>query len=163
MRVLASILALAAVYTLALASLNPWDLAIGIILGGLIVAAYGGFMFTGPALRPAEIARRAIHFPALAIATAIDIVRGTIAMTRVVLSRNPSRNTGLVHLTIGERTEIGLAVSGIANTLSPGTVIVDVDLLAGIWTIHSIDVSDEDALRDDVQQFYDRFQRHVWP
>jgi multicomponent Na+:H+ antiporter subunit E len=68
-----------------------------------------------------------------------------------------------VEIPIGERSETGLAVSGIANTLSPGTVMVDVDVAAGSWTIHSIDVSDEDAVREDVQRFYDRYQRQVWP
>jgi multicomponent Na+:H+ antiporter subunit E len=162
-RVITSIAALAAVYALALASIDPWDLGIGAVLGGLVVAAFRGFIFSVPALAPSAIVRRAAHFPAFALATAADIVRGTITMIRVVLSRDPSRETGFVEIPIGERSETGLAVSGIANTLSPGTVMVDVDVAAGSWTIHSIDVSDEDAVREDVQRFYDRYQRQVWP
>ena len=162
-RAVLTIGSLTAVYALALASIHPWDLAIGALLGGLVVVAFRGFIFDGAALGAAEIGRRIIQFPAFALATATDIVRGTITMTRVVLSRDPSRNTGFVEIPIGERSRTGLAVSALANTLSPGSVLTDVDWAAGTWTIHAIDVSDQDAIRDDIEEFYNRFQRPVWP
>jgi multisubunit Na+/H+ antiporter MnhE subunit len=162
-RVVTTVVMLTTIYLLALASVAPWDVVIGVILGGLVVATFHQFVFSGPAQPPGEIARRAIRFPAFAWATILDIVRGTVTMIRVVLSPDPARDIGFVKIPIGERSETGLAISGIANTLSPGTVMVDVDRAAGTWTMHSIDASDEDAVRESVEAFYDRHQRQVWP
>lgn len=155
--------ALAAVYALALASADPWDLVLGAILGGSIVAVFGGFMFTGEPHSVTTLARRAAHFPMFVLATIADIVRGTLVMVRVVFSRNPAQNTGFVEVPIGQRSESGLAVSGLANTLSPGTVVVEVDRGSGTWTVHSIDAKDEDALRAEIERFYQRYQRPFWP
>jgi multicomponent K+:H+ antiporter subunit E/multicomponent Na+:H+ antiporter subunit E len=70
---------------------------------------------------------------------------------------------GLVRIPIGERSERGVAVSALATTLSPGTVLVDVDWERRDLLLHVIDASDPDAVRARLQRFYDRFQRRVFP
>ncbi|MFN8591593.1 MAG: Na+/H+ antiporter subunit E [Thermomicrobiales bacterium] len=162
-RWLLSVLILTAVYCLALASRSAWDIATGVVISVGVLAAFRQFMFPGAALGVSDVVNRAMQVPRLMVATAVDIMRGTVAISRVVLSRDPSRNSGFIDLPIGERSASGLAVNTLLNTLSPGTVLVDVDRDAETWTIHAIDVTDPEAVRDDIASFYQKYQRPVWP
>jgi multicomponent K+:H+ antiporter subunit E/multicomponent Na+:H+ antiporter subunit E len=161
MRFLAATAALTAVYALALASANPWDLAIGFALSLTVLVTFRRFLLPFPEIPPLLAVKRAAHVPALMAATAFDIVRGTVDVARVVLGLSSKNRGGLVAIPRGERTETGVAVSGLLDTLSPGSVLIDID--PEIWTVHAIDASDETAVRADIEQFYDRFQRPVWP
>jgi multisubunit Na+/H+ antiporter MnhE subunit len=162
-RVVTSVAGLTAVYALALASLDPWDVAIGAGLSLLVIAAFGRFIFRGEPVPAGDLLRRAVHLPAFLLATAADIVRGTIAVARVVLARDPAREMGFVAAPIGERSESGLAVSTLVNTLSPGSVLIAVDRATGTWTIHALDATDPAAIRAEIEAFYERYQRPVWP
>ena len=163
MRIVFASAALTAIYALALASANPWDLGIGAALGLGTLLTFRGFLLAGEAISPYLILRRAAHFPALVLATAINIIRGTLQVARVVLTWLPPRDAGFVTIPQGERTDAGVVVSGLLDTLSPGTVLIDVDPAAQTWTVHALDASDEDAVRADVERMYDRYQRPVWP
>jgi multisubunit Na+/H+ antiporter MnhE subunit len=162
-RIVLTTAALAAIYALTLGTTDPWDLAAGMVLGLSVVLVFRRFLFTEPEARPSTLLRRAAGLPALLLATVIDITRGTLQVARIVLSPGPPRHAGFVEIPIGERTPTGVVVSGMLNTLSPGSVLVDIDPAAGTWTIHALDTADEEGLREDVQRFYERYQRHVWP
>jgi multisubunit Na+/H+ antiporter MnhE subunit len=162
-RVAIATAALTTIYLLALASLDPWDIGIGALLSCGVVLLFRQFLFLGPAAPPATIARRAGHFPRLALATAGEIVRGTVAVARAVLSGQPPRHAGLVAIPVDGRTPTGVIISAWLNTLSPGSVYVGADPQQETWTIHALDAEDGDAIRSDAQRFYDRYQRPVWP
>lgn len=162
-RLVLSVFMLTAIYCLALASASAWDVAAGAVLSLVIVGAFRPFMFPGVAIGFGDVVSRALHLPLLMIVTAADIIRGTVAISKVVLSRDPSRNSGFIVLPAGERTPSGLTINTLLNTLSPGTVLVDVNRQAETWTIHAIDIDDAEAVRDDIAGFYDRYQRSVWP
>jgi multisubunit Na+/H+ antiporter MnhE subunit len=49
------------------------------------------------------------------------------------------------------------------DTLSPGSVLIDHDPAAKTWTIHTVDASDEEATARELERFYERYQRPVWP
>jgi multisubunit Na+/H+ antiporter MnhE subunit len=49
------------------------------------------------------------------------------------------------------------------TTLSPGSVLVDIDWQRRDMLLHVIDASDPDAVRADLERFYDRYQRRVFP
>ncbi|MBA2375274.1 MAG: Na+/H+ antiporter subunit E, partial [Rubrobacter sp.] len=48
-------------------------------------------------------------------------------------------------------------------TLSPGTYLVEVDWERGVWLIHALDASDPDEVRRDRHEFYERYQKRVFP
>ena len=162
-RVVTSLIALVLVYLLALASLQPWDVAFGALAAGGLLLAARDYLFGG---RPAPLrglGRRALAFLPFAAATAWDVVRGTWMGALVVLHLRPLRRPGIVAVPIAERTPLGVAVSALVTTLSPGAFLVDVDWEAATMLIHVLDASDPDAVRAAHQSFYRRYQRHVFP
>jgi multicomponent Na+:H+ antiporter subunit E len=151
------------VYALALASADPWDLGIGAALSMGVLLAFHRFLFVLPAVAPSELLRRIAHLPLLAVATAATIVRGTIVVARAVLSPRLPQNAGFVAIQDGERTPTGVAISGLLETLSPGSVLIDIDPAARTWTLHSLDASNPEEIETDLRTFYERYQRPVWP
>lgn len=163
MRFVVASIALTAIYALALASADPWDLAIGAILALAVLSAFRQFILPAGELSPRLVLTRTAHFPALALATAVNIARGTVQVSRVVLGKTSSREADFVEVLAGDRTADGVVISGLLDTLSPGTVLIDIDPVAHTWTIHAIEASDDEAVRADLDRFYERFQRPVWP
>lgn len=163
MRFIFATVALTAVYAMALASADPWDLGIGAALSVGVLLAFRRFIFPDRELPPRVALQRAVRFPVLAVASAANIVHGTVQVTRVVLGLASARNAGFVQIPKGDRTDTGVVVSGLLDTLSPGSVLVDIDAEARTWTIHALQAEDADAVREDLDDFYERFQRPVWP
>jgi multisubunit Na+/H+ antiporter MnhE subunit len=64
---------------------------------------------------------------------------------------------------IGERSELGVAVTGLLVGLSPGSLLLDVDEGRRAMLFHVIDASDPDAVRAQIDGFYQRYQRRVFP
>lgn len=75
----------------------------------------------------------------------------------------PLPQTGFVTVPIEERTPLGVAVCGLVTTLSPGSVLVEVDEERGVMLFHVLDASDPEAVRAQQREFYERYQRHVFP
>lgn len=163
MRFMVSVLLLTMVYTLALASADPWDVGLGVLLSSGVVLLFRRFLLAGPPVPIVDVVRRVAFFPALAVATFVDIVKGTWIVSRMVLSKKIPETGGFVTIPIGDRTESGVIVSGLLNSLTPGSVLVEIDLSAETWTIHDLDTTDEAAVIANAQEFYERFQRPVWP
>jgi multisubunit Na+/H+ antiporter MnhE subunit len=163
MRVVVATAALTAVYALALASANPWDLATGAILGLAVLAVFRDFIFAPRTFAFGDVVRRLARFPALVGAVFLDIVRGTVAVGRTVLTPVLPDTAGFVKLPIGDRTDEGVVISGLLDTLSPGSVLIDIDPAERTWTIHVLDASDPDVVRDNAERLYQRFQRPIWP
>ena len=64
---------------------------------------------------------------------------------------------------IGERSELGVAVTGLLIGLSPGSLLLDVDSERQAMLFHVIDARDPDAVRAQIDHFYQRYQRRVFP
>jgi multicomponent K+:H+ antiporter subunit E/multicomponent Na+:H+ antiporter subunit E len=163
MRYVIATAGLTAVYALALASADPWDLGIGAALSVSVLLAFGRFILPGEALPFPVVLQRAVRFPALALATVALIIRGTVQVARTVLGRTSAKYAGFVVLPRGERTHSGVVVNGMLETLSPGSVLVEIDEGDDTWTLHVLQAEDRDEVRADVERFYDRHQRPVWP
>lgn len=162
-RIAAYLLFLTLVYALVLASFHPWDLAAGAVLSGVLLFAFRGFLLRKRAGSPGSFPRRFLAFWPFAFATAKAIIEGTWEVTLVTLHFRPLHSPGIVAIPIAERTPLGVAVSALATTLSPGTVLVDVDMERGVMLIHAIDARDPDAIREEHGEFYRRYQSKVFP
>ena len=114
-------------------------------------------------LSTGDVLRRLVHLPLLVAATIGNIVRGTAAVIRLSLGPLPPAKVGFVTIPDGERTASGVVVSGLLDTLSPGSVLIDHDELTRTWTIHAIDATDQKKTARELERFYEEYQRPIWP
>ena len=163
MTVLVRIALLCAVYALTLASADPLDLLAGLLLGVVLVASLRERMPRGEGEDGASFPGRVAAFPLFVFGLLADIARGTWDVTLRVMHLRPVDHPGIVRIPIGDRTPLGVAVSALATTLSPGSVFIDVDLEAGVMLLHVIDASDPEQVRAAHLRFYERYQRRVFP
>ncbi len=162
-RWLGALVLLVAVYLMDLGSTSPWDAAIGAGLAAGVLAVCNRFIGVGVGPAHGNLFLRALLFPRLVLAIAVDVAKGTIRVAMVTLGIQPLRSPGIVDVPIGERSETGIAISSLASTLSPGAFLIDVDREAGVMRFHVLDASDPQKVIDDHQLFYQRYQRQVFP
>jgi multisubunit Na+/H+ antiporter MnhE subunit len=157
------IILLTATYALVLASFHPWDLAIGATLSALLLGLFRRFLFGDRPARLGDLGSRLVAFVPFAVAVVRDILAGTWAVALVVLHMRPLVCPGIVTVPIEDRSPTGVAVAALVDTLSPGSVLVDVDWERGVMLIHVIDAREPDAIREKHRQFYHRYQKRVFP
>lgn len=155
------------IYCFALASFHPWDVGIGVALSIITMLIFRTFLkSTADAVargkRPGPVRRFVAFFP-FAGKIVWDIVDGTWQVLMILIGVRPLDQPGIVKVPIGDRSPTGVAVSGMATTLAPGTVLVDVDWEEGVMLIHAISAADPDEVRRIHQEFYDQYQRYVFP
>ena len=153
---------LTAVYLLTLGSAHPLDLALGVVLAAALSFGLRGRLHRPQGGGPG-LASRLAASPLLLAALAAEIARGTWDVALRVLGLRPVEHPGIVLVPIGERTELGVAVTGLLVGLSPGSLLVDVDTERRMMLFHVIDASDPDAVRAQIDGFYQRWQRPVFP
>jgi multisubunit Na+/H+ antiporter MnhE subunit len=153
---------LAGVYLLALGSIHPLDVAFGVVLAAVL-----SFGLRGRLQRPQgpgpPLAARLAAAPRLLAGLLAEIARGTWDVALRVLHLRPVERPGIVLVPIGERSELGVAVTGLLVGLSPGSLLLDVDEGRRAMLFHVIDASDPDAVRAQIDGFYHRYQRRVFP
>jgi multicomponent Na+:H+ antiporter subunit E len=157
------VVALTLIWSLTLASFDPVDLLVGASLSTVLTAFLGDRLVEAPTGREGPMLRRILWFPVFVAAVFADIGRGTWDVALRVLHLRPLERPGIVAVPIGERSHRGVAVSALATTLSPGTVLIDIDWDREVMLLHVIDASDPDGVRAREQGFYERFQRRVFP
>jgi multicomponent Na+:H+ antiporter subunit E len=155
-------LLLTVAYLLALGSADPVDAAIGAVVAVAILLAFRRFL-RGPDASPNGSLRRVLAFFPFAAVVLWDVIRGTWEVSLVVLRVRPLVSPGIVRVPIGERTELGVVVSSLALTISPGEFLVDVDWERREMLVHVIDARDPDGIRARFDDFYARWQRAVFP
>ena len=155
---------LVAVWLLTLASASWEDALIGAALGGAV-----GLGLRPPPIRPRRAApgpttlSRLIAAPALLAVVVADIVHGTWDVALRVLGLRPLDRPGIVLIPIGDRSEFGIAVTGLLFGLSPGSVLLEVDEERRTMLWHVIDARDPEAVRARFEDMYQRHQRRVVP
>lgn len=151
------------VYTFVLASFHPWDLVMGAAFSGILLFVFRGFVFGGAPKPSPGFLGKVAALPLFIVASVWDIVKGTWDVALVVLHVRPLERPGIVAVPIEGRTPTGLAVSATETTLSPGTYLVDVDWERGVWLVHAIDAKDAEGVKRDRSEFYERYQKRVFP
>lgn len=152
-----SVAALTAVYALALASVSPWDLAFGAVISAALVMRASASRPGAPGL----MARMAAAVP-LAAVVARNAIAGAWTVVLVVTGVRRPRPV-LVEVPLGERTSAGAATSALLVALTPGTLLVDVDVERGVLLVHAIDAPDAESVRQSQSDLYQRHQRRVMP
>lgn len=166
-------LALTLIYALALASFAPWDLLAGLVISSaLLLIARRRF---GRGLTPSGdvegfervsfgvASRRMVAFFPFAWAVVRETTGGSWRVLLAVIGVRPPREPGIVAVPLADRTAEGVAVSAFLVAFSPGTLLVKVDEAERVMWIHAIDAADPEAVRRERQEFYERYQRRVFP
>lgn len=154
---------LALVFMLELSSFSMANLAIGLLLGLGVTLLFRQHLTADLDQGPAPSLRRLLHFPGFLLFSLVEIIRGTAKVGAITLGLQPRPRAGIVAVPIGQRTQVGIVASSVVMNLSPGTVLVEVDDARGVMLVHTIDATDPDALRDELERFYQRHQRGVFP
>lgn len=164
-RMLSAVVGLAAIYALMLASLDPVDLVTGALLAFLVLTGLRHFRAPGrrEGLGPLALARRLARLPAFAAVVALDTVGGTWQVALVVVGLRPLDRAGTVEIPFDGRTPTGAVVSGLAATVSPGELLLDIDEERELILMHVLDARDPDAVREKYRRRYERWQRKVAP
>lgn len=151
------------VYTITVQSYTLWDFLMGAGLSaGLMLLDRPERELTSRAYTPGLLHRLLWTLP-FVIVVIVDITRGTWEVTLLSLGLRPVDRAGIVGVPTGERTRLGVNVSMLALSLSPGSILVKLDPAGEVMWVHVIDASDPDAVRRHYRDFYDRYQRHVFP
>jgi multisubunit Na+/H+ antiporter MnhE subunit len=158
-----AVILLTLIYAGALASADPWDLLFGATLATALIIIFRRFLHQDMASKPPLRPGRLLAFLPFVAVIIRDIVVGTWTVLRIVLRPRPRNRPGIIAVPLGERTDAGVAISAFAMTLSPGSSLIAIDWGRREMLIHLLDVRDPDAARAELQHFYDRYQRAVFP
>ncbi|NJN18900.1 MAG: Na+/H+ antiporter subunit E [Oscillochloris sp.] len=162
-RAIISVPLLTLVYALTLNSFALWDLLIGGLISALLLVLTRKQVFEEMRSPSPGVFQRIVAFLPFAAAVIADVVQGTWEVALVSLKLRPLPQAGIVAVPIGERSPVGIAVTSLITTLSPGSVLIEVDDERRVMLFHVFDVQDPDHIRAQYQTFYDRYQRHVFP
>lgn len=162
-RYLLPVFGLSAIYSMILQSIHPWDVVAGVIItvGTLILFRRHLRADTWGPLT--NIGQKAGALLRLAGYLFIDTAQGVWTVSVIVLGLRPLDCSGIVAIPIGERTATGVTVTAWATTLSPGSVLIDVDWKQRVILFHFIDVTEPEKLRQKIQTFYERYQKPIFP
>ena len=156
-------LALTLLYAVMVGSYHPVDLAVGAVL---TVGVMRLFPLAGLPLElaPSERWRRLWHLPRFGGALVVLAVRSCVHVLGIIfVRRGREDHSGVVDVPMGERTAQGVQVSSWVISLAPGTVLLDLDWERRVMRMHALDASDPEDLRRQQDDFYQRYQRAVFP
>lgn len=162
-RFLLSVLGLSVIYSMFLLSVHPWDLVAGASIAIVVILLFRRHLFVHahkPLNRPG---RRAVALLRFTWFVFVDVVQGIWTVLIIVLGLRPLVRSGIVSIPIGKRTINGVTITAWAITLSPGSVLIDVDWERQVMLFHFIDATEPDKLREKIQTFYERNQRSIFP
>ena len=162
-RWLLAALACGGLYVALLGSTDPVDLVVGTVIAAVVLLATWRTIFDPDPPELPPLWRRAVAFFPWLLAIAREVLRGVLQVARASVQRRDLPPAGVIAVPIGERTIPGVGVSALTATLSPGEVLLDVDLERGVMYLHVLDASDPDAIRAAHADLYERHQRKVLP
>ncbi|MFI9005745.1 Na+/H+ antiporter subunit E [Actinosynnema sp. NPDC053489] len=150
---------LTTVYLLALTSLRPGDVVVGLVLATLLVLVARRIRPPGPA---SPLGRRLAGVPALVGGTLVDLVVGTWQTAACLVGRGPTA-AGLVEVPIPRSGPASAAAWGVRVGFVPDTVVVEIDEERGRMLLHVLDAHDPAAVVAAQHDSYRRRQRRVFP
>lgn len=149
-----AILCLTAVFALTLGNFDPPNLVLGSVLSALLAAIYRKTLFPRQPPRSEFVMHIVLHLPRFLTMLAWDILKGTWLVTTFVLGIRKLDHPGIVKIPLGNHSPPGVGVVGLFITMSPGSFLVDIDWEGRYMLVHTIDASDPDQMRQDVERYY---------
>ena len=157
----------AVIYAFTLGSTDPVDFLVGLVLAAGMSPLIRQFMIksrvreTDAPSPPAWM--RILWLPVFLAVVTWDIIKGTRDVLLYTLGVRSWENAGIIRVPIGERSRSGVAVSAWAITVSPGSAYVETDWETDEMLIHVLEADHAEEIRQTYQEFYDRYQRRIFP
>ena len=132
--------------------------SMGTVALGILLAALLGWALAASRLRPVKACpRHPLTILRLVAHVAIDICKSNIAVAKLIwLGRHANAAPGFLKIPLRIRDPHGLAALACIVTYTPGTVWSDYSEADGLLTLHVLDLKDEEAWRQTIQQRYER-------
>ena len=186
MRGVGYVVALTAVYCLALGRAYLADVLTGAVAAAALVHAYRAHVLSTPDpwRRPQGIVRGLRHAaarlraaPWFVLVVLADITRSTWSMAGLVLGLRRVKGPGMVEVPIGDRSLSGVVVTAVVSTLAPGSVLVEIVVPAdtsagatssggresGFMLFHIASLESASQVRNEYEHRYQEAQRKVFP
>jgi len=157
----------AVIYAFTLGSTDPIDYAVGAVLAfgvGLLIRPFmAQSLVSAPGDPHPPLLSRIVWAPVFFLLVFRDILVGTWEVLLYTLGFRSFENAGIVRIPLMGRTRTGLAVSAWAITVAPGSAFVDVDWESDELLVHVLEAEDGDKIRRMYNDFYERYQKKVFP
>lgn len=159
MRAVLNPLVLALIFMIVVDSWNLPNVMLALTIG--VVAS---FLSNPSSLLPKFDRFRALTaVPWFMFGIVIEIFRGSWQMLLVLTGIRTWKTIGYVELPLQERTRVGAMVNALVATISPGSVLIDIDEEKQTMLFNVIDARKPDAFRESMDRFYYRFQKRLIP
>jgi len=149
-----AVLCLTAVFALTLGDFALQNLALGLGMSAVLAGLYRDTLFPRSPSRSEFVLHIIINLPKLLAMLSWDILKGTWLVTTFVLGIRKLDHPGIVRIPLGNHSPPGVGVVGLFITMSPGSFLVDIIWDERYMLVHTIDASDPDQLRRDVERYY---------
>ncbi len=147
---------LAAIYLLVLTSLEPGDIAVGVVLAVALVVAG---RTRGPHRTVAGWGTWSLAVARMILVTGWEIAVGTVRVARFCLSGAGS--PGFVEIPRGDRSRHEVALWGVLTGEAPDEYPVIVDDERHVLVVHNVDARDPAAIRARHEAARTRYQRDL--
>ena len=151
------------VYTTTVTSFALADVLTGLLLSVALVLLFRRTLYrtrTDP--RPNLSSRLSIFIPFWIRLTG-EILTSSWNVFLISLHLQPLPEAGIGIIPMGNRSDLGVVFTSLLLTLIPGSVLVDLDWDKREMLFHFIDASNPDEIRRRYQNFYDKYQRRLFP
>ena len=161
------------IYVMVLGSFDFWNLLVGAVISGGLVAAFHGYV-SGDQPEELEgqerkrtgggnLVKRALAFFPFLYSVIKQILTGTWTVALISTGLKPLSTPGIISIPMGERSRSGVLIFGLAISLSPTSILVKLDWEKDEMLFHVIDASNPDQVRKKFDHFYQHYQRPVFP
>jgi len=137
-------------------AVTPWNLLAGLVIGALVITAYGQVAGDRPYLgRMVNLVRFAGYFTRI-------LIKSNIAIARELITPGWTQTPRIIRYPVGDLTDVQRTVLANSITLTPGTLTVDVSPDGAFLYLHCMYAADRASLVADLDELRDRLRKWVF-
>lgn len=125
-------------------------------VSGAFVLVYLVLKFGAPVTGVAAYVRRVELGTRFVVWFAIEVVKASLDVARIVLARRVRTEPAVVRVTLARRDDRLATVIGCLLTLTPGTMALDYEPQTGALIVHALDVNAEGDVEAEVREIESR-------
>jgi len=89
----------------------------------------------------------------------LQLLKSNIFMARITLSRELKIQSNFIHIPIRLKSDFGLLVFSNLVSMTPGSLVTDIDETKTTATIHVLLFTDENRIIDEIEQMQNRIKQ----
>lgn len=162
-RFIVFVLLFTAVYTTTLSSFALADVLSGLLLAIVLALLFRQALYqtrTDP--RP-RLSTRLLSFIPFWVRLASEVLASSWNVFLISFHLRPLPKAGIVIIPMGDRSDLGVVFTSLLLTITPGSVLVGLDWKKREMLFHFLDATNPNRIRERYHDFYDKYQRHLFP